>query len=91
MAVLELKVPKLVDWIRVHKDFLCGTIGSSLYMNNMDLKDNLANLEAQFSEIVPSSEAKWAVEAVCRIFPQVANKTGMSHCVSYSRESLNGI
>ena len=84
-------MPKLVDWIRVHKDFLCGTIGSSLYMNNMDLKDNLANLEAQFSEIVPSSEAKWAVEAVCRIFPQVANKTGMSHCVSYSRESLNGI
>ncbi len=91
MAVLELKVPKLVDWIRAHKDLLCGTIGSSLYMNNMDPKDNLANLEELISRIVPRSEAKWAVEAVCRLFPRVANKTGMSHCVSYSRESLNAI
>lgn len=91
LAVLELKVPKLVDWIRVHKDLLCGTIGSSLYMNNMDPKDNLANLEELISRIVPRSEAKWAVEAVCRLFPRVANKTGMSHCVSYSRESLNAI
>lgn len=91
LAVLELKVPKLVDWIRVHKDLLCGTIGSSLYMNNMDPKDSLANLEKLFSGIVPSSEAKWAVEAVCRLFPRVANITGMSHCVSYSRETLNAI
>lgn len=91
LTVLELKVPKLVDWVRAHKDLLCGTIGSSLYMNSMDPKDNLANLEKQFSGIVPNSEAKWAVEAVCRLFPQVANKTGMSHCVSYSRESLNAI
>lgn len=91
LAVLELKVPKLVDWIRVHKDLLCGTIGSSLYMNNMDPKDNLANLKELFSGIIPSSDAKWAVEAVCRLFPRVANKTGMSHCVSYSRESLNAI
>ena len=91
LAVLELKVPKLVDWIRVHKDLLCGTIGSSLYMNNMDPKDSLANLEKLFSEIVPSSEAKWAVEAFCRLFPRVANITGMSHCVSYSRETLNTI
>lgn len=60
-------------------------------MNSRDPKDNLANLEEQFSGIVPSSEAKWAVEAVCRLFPQLANETGMSHCVSYSRESLNAI
>ena len=91
IAVLELKVPKLVDWVRVHKDFLCGTIGSSLYMNIRDPNDNLANLKEQFSGIVPSSEDKWAVEAVCRLFPRVANVTGMSHCVSYSRESLNAI
>lgn len=91
LTVLELKAPKLVDWVRTHKDFLCGTIGSLLYMNNRDPKDNLANLEEQFSGIVPSSEAEWAVEAVCRLFPRVANKTGMSHCVSYSRESLNAI
>lgn len=91
LTVLELKVPKLVDSVRAHKDLLCGTIGSSLYMNSMDPKDNLANLEKQFSGIVPNSEAKWAVEAVCRLFPQVANKTGMSHCISYSRESLNAI
>lgn len=91
LTVLELKVPKLVDSVRAHKDLLCGTIGSSLYMNSMDPKDNLANLEKQFSGIAPNSEAKWAVEAVCRLFPQVANKTGMSHCISYSRESLNAI
>lgn len=91
LTVLELKVPKLVDSVRAHKDLLCGTIGSSLYMNSMDPKDNLANLEKQFSGIVPNSEAKWAVEAVCRLFPQVANITGMSHCISYSRESLNAI
>ena len=91
LAVLELKAPKLVDWVRAHKDFLCGTIGSSLYTNSRDPKDNLANLEERFSGIVPSSEAKWAVEAVCRLFPRVANKTGMRHCVSYSRESLNAI
>lgn len=64
LTVLELKVPQLVDWIRVHKDLLCGTIGTSLYMNGMDQKDNLANLERLFSGIVPSSEAKWAVEAI---------------------------
>lgn len=91
LMVLELKTPKLVDWVRTHKDFLCGTIGSSLYMNSRDPKDNLANLEEQFSGIVPSSEAEWAVEAVCRLFPRVANKTGMSHCASYSRESLSAI
>lgn len=91
LAVLELKAPKLVDWVRAHKDFLCGTIGSSLYVGSRNPKDSLANLEEQFSGIVPSSEAKWAVEAVCRLFPQLANETGMSHCVSYSRESLNAI
>lgn len=91
LTVLELKAPKLVDWVRTHKDFLCGMIGSSLYMNDRDPKDNLANLEERFSGIVPSSEAEWAVEAVCRLFSRVANKTGMSHCVSYSRESLNAI
>lgn len=91
LTVLELKVPQLVDWIRVHKDLLCGTIGTSLYMNGMDQKDNLANLERLFSGIVPSSEAKWAVEAICRLFPRMANETGMSHCVSYPRESLNAI
>lgn len=91
LTVLELKAPKLVDWVRTHKDFLCGTIGSSLYMNSRDPKGNLANLEEQFSGIASSSEAEWAVEAVCRLFPRVANKTGMSHCVSYSRESLNAI
>ena len=91
LTVLELKAPKLVDWVRTHKDFLCGTIGSSLYMNSRDPKDNLANLKEQFSGIVSSSEAEWAVEAVCGLFPRVANKTGMSHCVSYSRESLNAI
>lgn len=91
LTVLELKAPKLVDWVRARKDFLCGTIGSSLYMNSRDPKDNLANLEEQFSGIASSSEAEWAVEAVCRLFPRVANKTGMSYCVSYSRESLNAI
>lgn len=91
LAVLELKAPKLVDWACAHKDFLCGTIGSSLYVGSRNPKDSLANLEEQFSGIVPSSEAKWAVEAVCRLFPQLANETGMSHCVSYSRESLNAI
>ena len=91
LTVLELKAPKLVDWVRAHKDFLCGTIGSSLYMNSRDPKDNFANLEEQFSGIVSSSEAEWAVEAVCGLFPWVANKTSMSHCVSYSRESLNAI
>ena len=91
MTVLELKAPKLVDWVRTHKDFLCGTIGSSLYMNCRDPKDNLANLGEQFSGIAPSSEAEWAVEAVCRLFPRLANETGMSHCVSYSSESLNAI
>ena len=91
LAVLELKVPKLVDWVRVHKDFLCGTIGSSLYMNSRDPKDNLADLEEQFSGIVPGSEDKWAVEAVCRLFPRVANITGMSHYISYSGEGLNAI
>lgn len=91
LTVLELKVPQLVDWIRVHKDLLCGTIGTSLYMNGMDQKDNLANLERLFSGIVPSSEAKWAVEVICRLFPRMANETGMSHCVSYPRESLNAI
>lgn len=90
LTVLELKAPKLVDWVRTHKDFLCGTIGSSLYMNSRDPKDNLANLEEQFSGIVSSSEAEWAVEAVCWLFPRVANKTGMSR-ISYSRESLNAI
>lgn len=60
-------------------------------MNSRDPKGNLANLEEQFSGIASSSEAEWAVEAVCRLFPRVANKTGMSHCVSYSRESLNAI
>lgn len=90
LTVLELKAPKLVDWVRTHKDFLCGTIGSSLYMNSRDPKDNLANLEEQFSGIVSSSEAEWAVEAVCGLFPRVANKTGMSR-ISYSRESLNAI
>ena len=91
LTVLELKTPKLVDWVRAHKDFLCGTTGSSLYMNSEDPKDNLANLEEQLSGIVSSSEAEWAIEAVCGLFPRVANKTGMSHCVSYSRESLNAI
>ena len=91
LTVMELKAPKLVDWVRTHKDFLCGTIGSSLYMNSRDPKDNFANLEEQFSGIVSSSEAEWAVEAVCGLFPWVANKTSMSHCVSYSRESLNAI
>lgn len=91
LAVLELKVPKLVDWVRVHKDFLCGTIGSSLYMNSRDPKDNLSDLEEQFSGIVPGSEGKWAVEAVCRLFPRVANITGMSHYISYSGEGLNAI
>lgn len=91
LAVLELKVPKLVDWLRVHKDFLCGTIGSSSYTISGDPKDTLANLEERFSGIVPSSEAKWAVKAVCRLFPHVVNKAGMSHFVSYSRESLNAI
>ena len=91
LAVLELKAPKLADWARVHKDFLCGTIGSSLYVGSRNPKDSLANLEEQFSGIVPSSEAKWAVEVVCRLFPQLANETGMSHCVSCSRESLNAI
>lgn len=90
LTVLELKAPKLVDWVRTHKDFLCGTIGSSLYMNSRDPKDNLANLEEQFSGIVSSSEAEWAVEAVCGLFPRVTNKTGMSR-ISYSRESLNAI
>lgn len=91
LAVLELKVPKLVDWVRVHKDFLCSTIGSSLYMNSRDPKDNLSDLEEQFSGIVPGSEDKWAVEAVCRLFPRVANITGMSHYISYSGEGLNAI
>ena len=91
LTVLELKAPKLVDWVRTHKDFLCGTIGSSLYMNSRDPKDNLANLEEQFSGIVSSCEVEWAVEAVCGLFPQLANETGMSHCVSYSRERLNAI
>ena len=91
LAVLELKVPKVVDWVRVHKDFLCGTIGSSSYTISGDPKDTLANLKERFSGLVPSSEAKWAVEAVCRLFPRVANKTGMSHCVYYSRKSLNAI
>lgn len=91
LAVLELKVPKVVDWVRVHKDFLCGTIGSSSHTISGDPKDTLANLKERFSGLVPSSEAKWAVEAVCRLFPRVANKTGMSHCVYYSRKSLNAI
>lgn len=91
LAVLELKVPKVVDWVRVHKDFLCGTIGSSSYTISGDPKDTLANLKERFSGLVPSSEAKWAVEAVCRLFPRVANKTGMSHCVYYSRKNLNAI
>lgn len=91
LAVLELKVTKVVDWVRVHKDFLCGTIGSSSYTISGDPKDTLANLKERFSGLVPSSEAKWAVEAVCRLFPRVANKTGMSHCVYYSRKSLNAI
>lgn len=91
LAVLELKVPKVVDWVRVHKDFLCGTIGSSSYTISGDPKDTLVNLKERFSGLVPSSEAKWAVEAVCRLFPRVANKTGMSHCVYYSRKSLNAI
>ena len=91
LAVLELKVPKVVDWVRVHKDFLCGTIGSSSYTISGDSKDTLANLKERFSGLVPSSEAKWAVEAVCRLFPRVANKTGMSHCAYYSRKSLNAI
>lgn len=91
LAVLELKVPKVVDWVRVHKDFLCGTIGSSSYTISGDPKDTLANLKERFSGLLPSSEAKWAVEAVCRLFPRVANKTGMSHCVYYSRKSLNAI
>lgn len=91
LAVLELKVPKVVDWVRMHKDFLCGTIGSSSYTISGDPKDTLANLKERFSGLVPSSEAKWAVEAVCRLFPRVANKTGMSHCVYYSRKSLNAI
>lgn len=91
LAVLELKVPKVIDWVRVHKDFLCGTIGSSSYTISGDPKDTLANLKERFSGLVPSSEAKWAVEAVCRLFPRVANKTGMSHCVYYSRKSLNAI
>lgn len=91
LAVLELKVPKVVDWVRVHKDFPCGTIGSSSYTISGDPKDTLANLKERFSGLVPSSEAKWAVEAVCRLFPRVANKTGMSHCVYYSRKSLNAI
>lgn len=91
LAVLELKVPKVVDWVRVHKDFLCGTIGSSSYTISGDPKDTLANLKERFSGLVPSSEAKWAVEAVCRLFPRVVNKTGMSHCVYYSRKSLNAI
>lgn len=91
LAVLELKVPKVVDWVRVHKDFLCGTIGSSSYTISGDPKDTLANLKERFSGLVPSSEAKWAVEAVCRLFPRVANKSGMSHCVYYSRKSLNAI
>lgn len=91
LAVLELKVPKVVDWVRAHKDFLCGTIGSSSYTISGDPKDTLANLKERFSGLVPSSEAKWAVEAVCRLFPRVANKTGMSHCVYYSRKSLNAI
>ena len=91
LAVLELKVPKFVDWVRVHKDFLCGTIGSSSYTISGDPKDTLANLKERFSGLVPSSEAKWAVEAVCRLFPRVVNKTGMSHCVYYSRKSLNAI
>lgn len=91
LAVLELKVPKVVDWVRVHKDFLCGTIGSSSYTISGNPKDTLANLMERFSGLVPSSEAKWAVEAVCRLFPRVANKTGMSHCVYYSRKSLNAI
>ena len=91
LAVLELKVPKVVDWVRVHKDFLCGTIGSSSYTISGDPKDTLANLKERFSGLVPNSEAKWAVEAVCRLFPRVANKTGMSHCVYYSRKSLNAI
>lgn len=91
LAVLELKVPKVVDWVRVHKDFLCGTIGSSSYTISGDPKDTLANLKERFSGLVPSSEAKWTVEAVCRLFPLVANKTGMSHCVYYSRKSLNAI
>lgn len=91
LTVLELKTPKLVDWVRAHKDFLCGTIGSSLYMGNRNPKESLANLEEQLSGIVPISEAKWAVEAVYRLFPRLANETGMSHCVSNSSESLNAI
>lgn len=90
LTVLELKTPKLVDWVRAHKDFLCGTIGSSLYMGNRNPKESLANLEEQLSGIAPISEAKWAVEAVYRLFPRLANETGMSR-ISYSRESLNAI
>lgn len=91
LTVLELKAPKLVDWVRVHKDFLCGTIGSPLYMGSRNPKDGLGNLEKQLSGLVPSPEVKWAVEAVCRLFPRLANEAGMSHCVSYSREGLNAI
>lgn len=91
LAVLELKAPKLVDWIRMRKDFLCGTIGSSLYMENTNPKDSLADLETRLSEAAPRVEAKWAVEAVCRLFPRVANSVGKSYYASYSRENLNAI
>lgn len=60
-------------------------------MGNRNPKESLANLEEQLSGIVPISEAKWAVEAVYRLFPRLANETGMSHSVSNSSESLNAI
>ena len=91
MTAMELKAPKLADWVRMHKDYLCGSISAALQMGQKSPQEARAELQEQLGDAAPGVDLEWALEAVCRLFPRVANKTGMSHCSSYSRESLNVI
>lgn len=91
LTVIELEAPQLADWIRAHKDYLCGSMDPVLFMGGKSPQTSRGELESQLGSIVPKSDAEWAFEAVCRLFPRVANGVGANRYAVYSNESLNAI
>lgn len=91
LTVVELEAPQLADWFRARKDYLCGSMDSALYVGGKSPQTSRGELESQLGRIVSKSDTEWAFEAVCRLFPRVANGVGANRYAVYSKGSLNAI
>lgn len=88
---LELFAGDLATWISNNKSVVCGSHSSSLLIGGTSQTQMCEQLKAHLDTELSTTDADWALDILCLMFPRIAGDTGKIFSAFDRSLDLNGI